>query len=897
MSILHQVRKLAVQRASGRVHERFSFRHRRKFVFLCCLSVSLLGSQSLFALRTSRQSSADKNERREQTERIAAELKKQADELYQRGDSPGATKLWERVLAIYEKLYAGNEYPHGHVSLAFSLNNLGVLNSAQGKHSEALRYHERALKMRENLYPIDRYPRGHREIAQSLSNLGAMYGDQGDYLESRRYLKLALEMRQKLYPATEYPKGHLDLTVSLSTLGELLCREGDYSESRRYYESERDMLKALYPKAEYPGGHADLALCLSNLGLVLRDEGNYPQARTYLEQSMEMYQNLYPKGRYPRGHPDIALVLNNLGFVLNSQGDSPEARRYYERSIEMLQALYPKEKYPHGHPQIAANMNNLGFVLDSQGDKPEARRYHERALNMLRSLYPKETYPRGQDSLARSLSTWGSILEQDGNIVEAQRYHQQAIDMLETLYPREKYPRGHSSLVSSLNNMGHLLKDQGKYSQARGYYQRALNMAEALYSKEEYPYGHPKLATVLNNLGFLHRAQGDYLEARRYYTQSLDISEELTENVIAAVSEAEALNFLSDLPATRDGFLSASLQLSDDDALSYDRIWRSKAIIFRILRSRNQAILKLADQETRRIWEDLLQTRRELAHLILAPSGDRKRHMEFLERRTALKEKLERQLAARSASVQRLQTQSQSTPASLLGKLSARTVFIDLLRYVRFVQDPNVAGKGGERQILSYVAFLLCAGQPLVRVDLGDAEPIDSAVTAWRRGIIVEPDSSAAKTLRQRLWVPLVEHFPSHVKTVLLAPDGSLTQVPWAALPGDHPNSVLLDDYAFAIVPHGPFLLDCLTTKRGKDPNPGRLLTVGGVQYDLEPRPVVSPARDQLLAIRAVQHRGLEMSGYRSYTTPSDRSRGGNPSAQIGSICRQRFRRSNSSNS
>ena len=61
--------------------------------------------------------------------------------------------------------------------------------------------------------------------------------------------------------------------------------------------------------------------------------------------------------------------------------------------------------------------------------------------------------------------------------------------------------------------------------------------------------------------------------------------------------------------------------------------------------------------------------------------------------------------------------------------------------------------------------------------------------------------------------------------------EGDLARLPWAALPGCQPGTVLLEEYLLATVPHGPFLLErLLETNTTEDP--GRLLAVGDVAYD-----------------------------------------------------------------
>jgi CHAT domain-containing protein len=138
-------------------------------------------------------------------------------------------------------------------------------------------------------------------------------------------------------------------------------------------------------------------------------------------------------------------------------------------------------------------------------------------------------------------------------------------------------------------------------------------------------------------------------------------------------------------------------------------------------------------------------------------------------------------------------------------------------------------------------------------VELGEAGPIDAAIAAWRRDLARQQASGAAETLRGLVWDHLAPHLPADTRTVLLAPDGALTQLPWAALPGGRPGSVLLEDYAFAVVPNGPFLLERLTATPESDPDPGLLLAVGGVQHDQQTRPHPEPQSEHLVAWRPAE--------------------------------------------
>jgi CHAT domain-containing protein len=80
-------------------------------------------------------------------------------------------------------------------------------------------------------------------------------------------------------------------------------------------------------------------------------------------------------------------------------------------------------------------------------------------------------------------------------------------------------------------------------------------------------------------------------------------------------------------------------------------------------------------------------------------------------------------------------------------------------------------------------------------------------------------------------------------------------RVPWAALPGRREGTVLLDDYALAVVPNGHFLLDQLSSPSPSEAGDDILLAVGGVAYDARPRKSIQPPK--LLVLRsAVQDGG-----------------------------------------
>jgi tetratricopeptide (TPR) repeat protein len=780
-------------------------------------------------------------------EKLAKDLDGRAVALYGQGHYPEATKLLQEALEIRQKLYPPQRYPQGHPNLAASLAWRGFLLKAQGDYGPALDYFRQALRMHQQLYPKERYPQGHPALATSLNNLGSLLQDQGEYGQALDYLQQALRMRQQLYPKERYPQGHPDLAQSLHNLGVLLQAQGEYGKALDYSQQTVQMLQQLYPKERHPQGHPRLADSLHNLGSLLKANGEYGKALDYLQQALHMRQQLYPRERYSQGHPDLATSLNGLGALRAAQGEYGQALDYLRQALRLYEQLYPKERFPQGHPQLALSLNNMGVLLKEEGEYGQALDYYRQALRMRQQLYPKERYPQGHPELAQSLNNLAILLEAQGEYGEALDYHRQVLQMYQQLYPREKYPQGHPDLATGLHNVGSLLKAHGEYTRALDYLRQALQMRQQLYPRERYPQGHPQLALSLNNLGVLHLAQEEYRPALNYLRQALRMYQQLTHAFTESASEAEALNFLASLPLTGDAFLSIAAEVTDVPAAEqYALAWQGKAAVTGILARRQQLLRGIADDQTRARAEELLDARRQLARLLLAPGNAAiKEREQRLRELTERKERLERDLAERLPDLQRHETLARAPYTDLVQHLPPRAAFIDLLHHYHYTQDLKA------KPTPHYLAFVLRQGQPVRRVDLGPAAPLEEALARWRRDLGNDLSSPAAGQLRRLVWDRLAVCLGPDTETVYLSPDGALHGLPWAALPGRKAGAFLLEEYALALVPHGPFLLDQLTAPPRPQDGQDTLLAVGDVAYDedalLQPaiRRAVERGKDQ----------------------------------------------------
>jgi CHAT domain-containing protein/tetratricopeptide (TPR) repeat protein len=732
---------------------------------------------------------------------------------FQQGNPQAALEPVRKALTLREKLYPAERYPDGHLVLVQTLNALSILYNALGQHDKMLSHSQRALAMCEKLFPPERYPNGHPDKAQTLLSIGASLTALDQARMGLPYLEGAVAMYEKLHP-----NGHLALAGALRDLGNCLETLGRAHEALPYHERAVAMCEKLYPE-----GHPALAQSLHRISATLKAMGQASKALSYQERVVALNERLYPNG-----HPALAISLNNLGTDLQALGQVSKALSYYERAVALNEKLYPPERFPEGHRSLAASLSNLGAALQALGQASKALPYYRRAVTMNEKLYPPARFPDGHMELALALNTFGGVFSDLGRPREGLPHLQRALAIEEKLYPPERSPTGHLLLETGLCNVGLTLLFMNEAEQALPYAERAVAMSDKLYPPKLFPDGHVQMTKGLNLLGRILVEQGQPGEALACFERALSLHYRLTYRTAQVSSEAETLDFLQSLPPTRDALLSLSVtEPPNDSARWYAALWESKAVVTRIMQQRHEAtrIALVKNDKVHQQWQQLQLVRQQLGRLLLDP--DRPLAQRDLELRELndRKEKLERALAGVLPEIERHKELARLGPLELARRLPEGAVFLDFWRYNR----PQ-RGRPDQR---CYAVFVI-RRQPAVHlIDLGEAQPIDEAIRIWRQGIADNQVSAAPGVLARLVWEKIAPHIPAGTRILYLAPDGDLTRMPFAALPGKQPGSVLLEDYQLAQVPHGLFLLEQRLYPPAFEKKPASFLALGGVRYDV----------------------------------------------------------------
>jgi hypothetical protein len=506
----------------------------------------------------------------------------------------------------------------------------------------------------------------------------------------------------------------------------------------------------------------------------------------------------------------------------------------------------PKELTPEERNELEAQWKELNRAFGRSyrvGKLPEAAEAARKALETVRRLYPRQDHPL----LAASLNTLAVVLWAQERHADAETFFREALAMYRRLYAQQDHP----DLATSLNNLANVLGEQGRYADAETFHREALAMYRGLYPKQD----HPALAMSLNNLAFVLKAQGKHADAETFFREALAMYRALARDYAAVRSEGEALTLAASYPTARDNYLSYAWASRAAAAAAYAEVWASKAALSRVYEQRALAArAAAADPRAADPLRQLTDRRRRRADLLLAPTpadpATAQQRDADLARFARDIETLNRELRPLLPALARANQLANATPADLQRVLPADAAVVDFLRWAMSVQDAKVPGKKGLKWTVRYLAFVLTRDK-VAWLDLGEAEPIEAAVAAWRNAITggqdIPPELPAK--VRELAWAKVRQELPKQVQQVYLCPDLALCRVPWAALPGDKPKTILLEEYALATLPHAVFLLDKLWPKDAIPKRPADVLAVGGVAYD-----AALPALDEVAV-----HRGAPL--------------------------------------
>jgi len=723
-----------------------------------------------------------------------------------KGDYGKAESHYQRALAIDEKAL-GPDHPH----LARSLNNLANLYSDRGDYAKAESLYSRALTLWENALGPE-----HPDVASALNNIGNISRIKGDYIKAESLFQRALTMREK-----ELGPDHPDVATSLNNLAYIDWAKGAYAKAEPLFQ------RALMIREKVLGReHPLFARSLTNLAILYSEKGDYAKAEPLYQRALTIRENvLGPE------HPDVAYSLNNLAGLYYEIADYARAEIFFQRALIIKEKVLGQE-----HADVITSLNNIADLYRLRGDFEKAEPLFQRSLNISVKVLGQK-----HPTTAAALNNLASLYSERGDFEKVESLLESALSIRE-----EVLGPVHQDVAITLNSLGNFWRERGDYTRAEPFYQRALvvwekalgpehhfiayalgNLAQLYYERGEYDKveplaqralnilekslgsDHPRVANIYNLLAMLNAAKADYEQALAWQTLANTIDEHNFASNLALGSERQKLDYLALFSDQTDFTLSLHSQAAPNDPqalnLAFTTLLRRKGRVLDAMTDTIASLRRHATPEDQALLNKLTQGRARLAALTLR-QPDTVKDDSYPTRLKNLKtevDALEEELSSRSPRAQ--QNLRPVTISAVQAALPAGSALVEFTCFTPRGMQPR------KDQPPRYLAYLLPAqGQPKW-VDLGEASAIDQAVDEWRNALRDprRPANRLARVVDEKLMRPVrarLSELPGLTLRLVIAPDGELNLIPFAALIDEH-NRYLVERYTISYLTSGRDLL------------------------------------------------------------------------------------------
>jgi len=720
-----------------------------------------------------------------------------ADALVAAGTYDRAIVLLQRAVALHERRASDGR------NLSDTLDHLGSALTAAGRFDAALGALERSLRIKESL-PAS----SGRDIARTLERTGFARQRKGEYEKAADPVRRADQLRRGV--DADDP----EYVQTLNLLAQQLWFEGRLHESMD--TSERAL--SLAERTLRPD-HPTVARALRFLAGTLEDLGELQRAHALRERALAIVE-----GAFGPNHYETAVFLNSAAMSDLSLGDYPAARALFDRATRAFEAQFgPWHDYVAttrsnlaqvdawlgdyaaarreqarataiwertlgaNHPFVAVALTELAIVFREQGEAAQALPLLQRAL----AIQQRALGPRHRD-VARLLTNLAATDLKLGNIGIAQRHAAQALQIWQE-QPDPETP----DFAAALTLYGELQLRRGAVADARKYYSDAAAIRARVFGRE-----HPAFAEAQAGLALALAASGEFAEALASASEAEHVSRDHLRLMLAHLPERQALNYSVTRPKGLDLILSLAATAPDAPAIGLDEAIRSRALVLDEMGARRGD--RHDSGADNLLWSSLQSAQERLANLVVRGPGEMPtaRYAALVDEARTASELAELKLAGQNGEFRADMTRSRMGLADVAAAIPSGSAVVSYVRYTRSAWPPIAAlraeadavARRPVQEIPSYIALILRPGVPVAAVSLGSASVIDASVSEWRDAIAAHVESpgaapgpsgvsrAAGARLRRLIWDPLVPQV-GQVNRVFIVPDGTLSLVPFAALP------------------------------------------------------------------------------------------------------------------
>jgi CHAT domain-containing protein len=537
---------------------------------------------------------------------------------------------------------------------------------------------------------------------------------------------------------------------------EELSRAGKYSEAAALARRQLENLE----KTRGPFDR-DVAGALNNLALLDGKLGNDSEAEPMLKRAIAIMEKAAGIDS-----PAMAPELNNLAALYQRQERYADAEPLFKRALSLRE-----NSLPASHPDVGQSLNNLATLYEKQDRHAESEPLFKRAL----AIYEKAAGPESP-AVATLLNNLGQVDKAQGHYGEAEPLIKRSLSIREKVLGRD-----HPDVARSLNNLADLYERQRRFGDAEPLYQQAAAIREQALGPN-----HPDLATSLNNLASLYQAEGRSADALPIVDRLIASGRAQPRVALAALFAAQKRQLM---PAEKA--LDEALDAVQRGAQSAAASAVNKLAVRLAAGSDHLAELVRKDQDLASEAEALDKA------IVAAVSKDRSKRDAAAEQRS--RDRLAT-ISVERAGLQKTLASEFPGYAALSNPLPMRAREIQAL-----LSDNEALVLFSVSDQESYVFALTRDTFDWKPLSIG-AEGLSAKVAAFRRGLDVGKASDASGksglfdlALAHELYATLLGPVESSLKdkrSLLIAPSGALTALPFHLLVTERPAAAIPETFA-----------------------------------------------------------------------------------------------------
>lgn len=547
----------------------------------------------------------------------------------------------------------------------------------------------------------------------------------------------------------------------------------------------------------------EVAYCMNAMGHAFLEMRRYREAEVTLEKARLVRERvLGPE------HPETAESWHNLGTLYDRIQDFDRSADCYEQAARIR-----KTSLGANDPVYATTLTGLGTIHIRRGDGVASENVLKEAVGVLRQNTREPT-----SDLANAINSLAEAYKRNGAGPLAEELYEEASKMWEKLDRKDLY-------AISLDNRATLLESRGELDEALTLRKEAVASFLKLHGD-----AHPTTAIGFANLSQLHLRRNETNEAEEFQRRALDAWFDDFRRSALVKSEEQLLDTFGDMRDALNGWIDLARNRKRPDREVWEQVLRWKGFV---TRRQRQVRAASSRPELKPLLDERTSLTRRLSRLVSLPAeANGPSWRAAVEEVRSQKERIERQIAREAPG-----PVAEETAAEVLKAIPDGAVLVDYFVSIRRERVEDDAPRWmGSTEI---VAFVATKSGTVTRFDLGDAEEIERLILDWRtqlqRGASNAELDEIGRKLRKRIWTPL-EPAVGEASLVLLSPDGTLSQFPFAALPHPTRQGYLIESVATVTIPVPQSLLELTKPRVGALPLqnpkiPPALLLVGDVDY------------------------------------------------------------------